>query len=101
MTWEVKPGSLELSKTKGQVPIVVVVGRVSNQSSRQITLSKWYVSIKDCEREMGKVVTLNLDGQYRFENDFVFGGGNVATAMAESICGAYTYQVNTRNRKGL
>ncbi len=100
-SWHVRPGSLELSRTKGQVPIALVVGRVSNRKSQQVSLYKWYVSVADCQREMGKLVTLNVDGSYAFENDFVFGSGNVASGMAESICGAWTFQVKVRDSKGL
>jgi hypothetical protein len=50
---------------------------------------------------MGKIVSLNIDGTYLFENDFVFGSGSVASGMAEAICGAYTYAVKTREKKGL
>jgi hypothetical protein len=99
--WHVKPGSLEISKTKGQVPVVVVIGRISDKDTKQISLYKWYVSLADCKRQLGKVVTLNVDGTYAFENDFVFSSGNIASAMAESICGAYSYQVNYREKKGL
>jgi hypothetical protein len=99
--WHVRPGSLELSRTKGQVPIALVVGRISSRKTQQISLYKWYVSMADCQREMGKLVTLNVDGSYAFENDFVFGSGNVASSMAESICGAWTFQVKAREGKGL
>lgn len=99
--WHVRPGSLEISRTKGQVPIALVVGRISSRKNQQISLYKWYVSMADCQREMGKLVTLNVDGSYAFENDFVFGSGNVASSMAESICGAWTYQVKARDSKGL
>ena len=87
--WDVKSGSLENSKTKGGTPIAVVVGRISNTTTKRIELYKWYVSIDDCSRGLGKVVTLGVDGQYKFENDFVNSSGNIATAMAESICGAH------------
>ena len=100
-TWDVKPGSFEVGKTKGQAPIAVVVGRTTDNSSKRIRVYKWYVSLDDCNREMGKVVSLNVDGTYVFENDFVFGSGNIAAAMAQSICGAYTYQVKMRDKKSL
>jgi len=99
--WHVKPGSLEISQTKGQTPIAVVIGRTGDKKTRQIQVYKWYVSLADCQRELGKVVSLNVDGSYAFENDFVFSSGNVASAMAESICGAYFYQVKYREKKGM
>ena len=99
--WSAKSGSLEFSKTKGETPIAIVVGRVSNSKTSKIDLYKWYVSGTDCAGEMGKVVSLNISGEYLFENDFVFGAGNIAAAMAESICGAAQYQIKAIKDKSL
>lgn len=99
--WAIQAGSLEQLKTKGGTPIIVVVGRIANGATRQIDLFKWYVSLEDCRGQMGKLVTLGIDGQYRFENDFVVGSGNIASAVAESICGAHQYRVNVREKKGI
>jgi hypothetical protein len=100
-TWHVKPGSLEIAKTKGQVDIVAVVGRFANKSTSKIDLHKWYVAVSDCQRQMGKVVTLNIDGTFAFENDFVFGSGSVASGLAEAICGAHAFQIKSREDKGI
>ena len=99
--WEIKPGSLEVSKTKSQTNIAVVVGRVTDRKTNIISLYKWYVSLSDCKRELGQIVSLNIDGSYSFENSFVFGSGNVASSMAKNICGAYTYQTNAQQGKGM
>lgn len=99
--WEVKPGSLEFSKTKGGTVIAVVVGRIVNSSPNQVSLYKWYVSASDCKNEMGKMVSLGVDGEYKFENDFVFGSGNVASSIAQRICGAADLAIKARSDKGL
>lgn len=80
--WAVQAGSLEFSKTKGGTYIAVVVGRTFNPNTSNITVRKWYVSAGDCSRKMGKVVTLDVSGEYQFENDFVLGSGNIAGSMA-------------------
>lgn len=99
--WHVKSGSLEFGKTKGGTPIAAVIGRVSNFKTSEVALSKWYVSAVDCKRKMGKVITLNISGDYQFENDFVEGAGTIATAMADAICGAADYSINEKNSKSL
>ena len=101
MLWDVKSGSLEFTKTKGGAVIAVVIGRITNTKTSRIDLYKWYVSAIDCKKQIGKVVTLDIDGTYKFENDFVFGSGNVATAMAEAICGAADYSIKKVDEKSL
>lgn len=101
MQWDVQPGSLEFSQTKGGTTIAVVIGRVTYKKTSRIDLYKWYVSATDCKKQMGKVVSLNIDGTYQFENDFVFGSGSIATAMAEAICGAADYRIKETNEKSL
>ncbi|MEL0169194.1 MAG: hypothetical protein VW877_13815 [Pseudomonadaceae bacterium] len=99
--WAVQPGSLEFSQTQGGTVIAVVIGRITDTKTSRIDLYKWYVSVSDCNKQMGKVVTLNIDGSYQFENDFVFGSGSIATAMAELICGAADYRIKEANEKSL
>jgi hypothetical protein len=101
MRLDVQAGSLEFSKTKGGTAIVVVIGKITHPITSRIELYKWYVSAIDCKREMGKVVSLNIDGVYQFENDFVFGSGSIATLMAEAICGAADYEIKKSNEKSL
>ena len=99
--WDALAGSLEFSKTKGGTPIALLVGRVTTKNTSKIELYKWYVSSADCKRKMGKIVSLGIDGDFKFENDFVFGSGNIATSMAESVCGAAEYNLRETNNKGL
>lgn len=99
--WDIQAGSLEESKTKAGIPIVVVVGRVSTKSTKNIDVRKWYVSIEDCDRKMGKIVTLDVDGKYRHETDVVFGAGSIGSMVAEMICGAYMQRIDERDKKGI
>ena len=100
-TWHIKAGSLEFGKTKGGTSIASVIGRISNSKTSQVALRKWYVSAVDCKKKMGKVVTLDISGEYKFENDFVEGAGTIATAMAEAICGAVYYKIKEKDSKSL
>lgn len=99
--WDIQAGSFEESKTKGGVPIAVVVGRVTQKKTKQINVLKWYVSVADCNNKMGKLVALNIDGTYRYENDVVFGAGSIGSSVAEMICAAYEQHVEDRRKKGV
>lgn len=99
--WDVKAGSLEFSTTKGGTSIATVVGRMTNPNTSDVSLSRWYVSANDCSRRMGKMVSLDVNGAFKFESDFVIGGGNVASAIAEVVCGAAAITLKARNDKSL
>jgi len=100
-TWDIKPGSFEFSKTKAGVPIALVVGRTKNPDTSQISLYKWYVTINDCKKQMGSIVSLNIDGTYFHENEFVFGSGNIASSLAETICSVAEYSEKRASEKSL
>lgn len=85
----IQPGSLEETRTIGGLEIAAVVGRSLDKKTRRIELRKWYVTLQDCSRKLGKLVTLRLDGTYFFDNDFVFGSETIASQVAEIICGAH------------
>ncbi|MBL0718356.1 hypothetical protein JI742_00490 [Piscinibacter sp. Jin2] len=97
--WEVQNGSFEETKTKGGEAIAIVVSRVTNRSTNRIDLRKSYVTLSACERRMGKIVTLDLDGKFRFENDFVVGGETIASAVAEFICEVYSIRAKEAEKK--
>lgn len=99
--WEAQKGSFEFSKTKNGTPIAVVVGKVTDNKTSNIDLYKWYVSATDCAKKMGKVVSTKVSGEFDFENDFVFGGGNISSAMAEFICSVADYVTSENNKKSL
>ena len=99
--WEVQGGSFEEVRTKGGDPIAVVVSRATTRATKRIDLRKSYVPLASCEKKMGKVVTLDLDGKFRYENDFVVGGGTVASAIAEFICDIYAIRVKALEKKGI
>ncbi len=89
--YSIKKDSLEFSETKGGVAIAVVIGRDSNKKTSNIIVEKWYVSANDCKNNMGKLVTLNISGEYKYENEFVFSSGNSAGQIAETICAVADY----------
>lgn len=100
-SWEVQAGSLEFKDTKGGTTVATVTGRVVDLRTSRIDLHKWYVSATDCANGMGKLVTLNISGEFLYDNDFVIGSGNIASELAEAICGAATQQVKQFLEKSL
>ena len=98
---EAMPGSFEFSTNKSNTAIAVLTGRQVDLKSKQIDLRKWYVSAVDCNNKMGKLVTLTVSGDYRFENDFVYDGGNVASAIAGFICDVADQSIKKANGKSL
>lgn len=100
---EIKDGSFEVSQNKSNEEIAVVTGRTlsGSQTSPSIALEKWYVRTGDCQRGEGKIVTLRLDGEFKYDNDFLLDGGTVASGVAEIICLIHTRQAENRRKKSL
>ena len=99
--FEIKSGSLEISKTRSGTPIAVVIGRDHGPNTSKIDVWKAYVPLKDCISESGVIVTTNMAGVYQYQNEFVFDGGSVASSLAEAICGAAKAQVKEASDKSL
>jgi len=101
LKWEAKPGSFEFLKNRNKVPIAVIAGRVVNSKTSDIQLYKWYVSAADCSKKMGKLVSLGVDGEFQFDNDFMYGSGSVASSVAEFICAVADDNIKKANGKSL
>jgi hypothetical protein len=99
--WDIQPRSFQFSKTKGGEYIAVTTGRTIDAKTSRISLYKWYVTSSDCKRKMGKFVSLNIDGTFEFENDFVFGSGSIASSIAEAICSAADYSIKKADEKSM
>lgn len=55
-----------------------------------VNLEKWRVPLSGCEAKMGAIYIAKIDGTILSESEFVFGGGNIASIIAETICKAAT-----------
>lgn len=99
--WSFRKDSFEFSKNKSGDSIALVIGKHVSPQSGKVFLQKYYVTAKDCARKIGKLVTLNIDGTYEFENDFAFEAGNVASSMAETICLIGIKKIQNNNEKSL
>lgn len=96
-----KKGTGEITKNRAGDDIFVVVSRMYDRKTKNISLGKNYVTLSDCLKKQGKIVTLGLDGEYQFENDFVFDGGSAGSENAEFICAVYVHELNKMSKKGI
>lgn len=101
-TFEGQSGSLEFATTRGGERIAVVNVRTScKDRPNQLELARRYVTLSDCERQRGKLVALDMSGNFKFENDFVFGGGTVATTIASVICEGARLRIKDQQNKSI
>lgn len=98
--FSIKEGSLSIEETKGGEGVAAVLGRVNN-SDGTILIRQWYVSGEHCQREFGKLVTLDTNGNFEFDNDFAFNSGSVASSIAEMICAAIREAIAQVEEKGI
>ncbi|MEW9840569.1 MULTISPECIES: hypothetical protein [Pseudomonas] len=101
LKWEGKPGSFEFTTTKNKAAVALIAGRVVNSKTSDIQLYKWYVSVADCNNNMGKLVSLSVGGEYEFDSDFMFGSGNVSSSIAEFICAVADDSIKKASGKSL
>lgn len=92
-----RAGTREFAKTKAGTPILIAQGRVFKIKDKSYTYKKWYVSVADCKAGYGKIVVLNLNGDYDADSDFVENGGSVGSAIAGMLC----YPVKEQIGKGV
>jgi len=94
-----KKRSFEIASNKKGEQIALVIGRVIDLKTNLISLEKWYVKTKDCYASQGLIVTTTLAGEYKFENEFIFGGGSIASANAELICKVLAQTIKDYNEQ--
>lgn len=86
-SYQVQEGSFRFDgDTKGNTLAVVIV-RAINLGTNDISLFQWSVPTEDCIANRGALVMHDMQGNLIGNNDFVFGGGTLASLMAETICG--------------
>lgn len=95
--WEGHAGTRTRTTTRAGDEVVVAEGRVTNRLAHTIAFEKYYAKVDDCRTGSGKLVTLDMAGNYKFETDFVLHGGNVASSLAEMLC----YAVSEADKKSL
>jgi len=84
-SYEARLGSFVLGRNDANEPIAQLTLRVRREGL--VEFEKNYVRLTHCARGQGWLVSVDLNGRYRYHNDFIFGGGNAASIIAETICG--------------
>lgn len=99
--WEAKKGTYELTTNRVGEEIALLIGKLDNKKTKEISIEKWYVATADCKQGFGKVVTLDLNGKFQYENSFAEGAGNIATSKAMFVCAVYKYSQKEIEGKSL
>jgi hypothetical protein len=60
---------------------------IAQWSSNIVTYSQETISLKDCQRGMGKLYQYDLDGNFTGAYDYIKGGESVASGIADTLCG--------------
>lgn len=85
-TWEGRAGTRVEGQTRNGTPVIKAAGRIFDRRLKTYEFVQWYVSINDCKQGFGKLVTLDMSGNFRFDNDYVDKGGSVASSLAAMLC---------------
>ena len=98
--YEVRTGSFEHVLTADHEPASIALFRISglDGANRNIKFVRLYVRPADCNAGFGKLGETDVNGNLTDQNDFVIGGGNVASSLAEFICMAES-QVQQKSQK--
>lgn len=99
--WQGLKNSYELRLNKNGDEIVVWTEKEDNKITRKITIQKLYVKTSDCIKKQGKAVVVNMDGDFRYEYDFIFGVETVGSFRAETLCNIYLGQAARAKGKSL
>ena len=93
--------SYALRTNKKGEEIVVWTEKQNDRQTSIITIGKLYVRTKDCQAKQGKAVSVNLDGDFLSDFDFIFGAGSVGAFRAEMLCDIYLTNKKDKMEKGI
>lgn len=85
-TFFIQSGTVKFSENDSGVKVVIGNGKSVSNSTGKITGVQWYVPVVHCVQKRGKLVVTDTVGKYLSENDFIYGLGNIASAIAEIMC---------------
>lgn len=99
--WHGLKSSYELRANKSGEEVVVWTEKENDKKSSRITVQKLYVKTAHCLQKQGKAVIVNMDGEFRYDFDFIFGVETVGTYRAEMLCKIYLGNVAQARGKSL
>lgn len=94
-------GSFEVGQTKGGKAVASLIVQIQRKATKTMDYRRWYVATQDCDAGIGKVVVLDTDGTYLYENDYVEGGASVASSGGDLICRVYKSDKAEQAQKGM
>lgn len=97
MSISFKKGTFEVGENKGGELIAVAMAQIRRLATDEIEFRKHYVRVQDCRAGHGQLVSLNIDGKYAGEVDFVSEGGTVASGIADALCTLYFLDNNKQH----
>jgi hypothetical protein len=100
-TYSIKTASYSLETNRNGEEVATVIGRSVESKSTRVEVHKWYVSSADCSRGYGSLVTLTINGDFDFDNEFVVNSGSMASLLAELICGVHGRAQSEAAGKGI
>jgi hypothetical protein len=99
--WHGLAKSYELRNNKKGDEIAVWTEKEDDKKTNRITIQKMYVKTADCLKKQGKSVVVNMDGDFLYDYDFIFGVETVGSYRAEQLCKIYLSNVAETMGKGL
>lgn len=94
--WRVKLDSIEKTQLGGELALSAILEFSHKEAGVQYSRAK--IPIADCENGVGTLVTERLDGSPISEADYVAGGQNIASIVADFLCQTERY-VSTEIKK--
>lgn len=83
-TYEGLSHSLRYETNKQGEPVAIIGGRIRGNDTTRLV--QWSVPRADCLKGSGTVYTHNIKGDVTGENEFITDGGNIISAVGETIC---------------
>ena len=83
---DVRRDSMRFFQADGGKWIASMTVRWHTKSNDRYDFNHMAVQEYDCRRGFGTIITLDLNGNFLFENNFVDGGDNMASAAADLLC---------------
>ena len=86
--WSAQQGSFKMHEENGGASYASVVMRIFIPATRRIFFLTNTISVTACNNKMGVMKSYNLDGSPLAYPEFVIGGGDSASQIAQVMCDA-------------
>lgn len=97
--YQMQTGSFRFDSDTDGKSLAVVIARTVDLNTQKIFIFQWSVPTKDCIAGRGTLLMHDTKGDLGGHNEFVFGGGNMASNVAELICNVAEKVATDQQRK--